>query len=73
MENILWIATGLGVPVLPVHDEIILPVSMKNFGQVLLERAFPLTFKDYGNFGVIKAKWKTLEQGSETISIELSA
>ena len=72
IENTLWIATGLGVAVLPVHDEIILPMSKKCFAQVLLEKAFPLTFGEYGNFGIIKAKWTTLEQGSEAISIELS-
>lgn len=72
IENILWIATGLGVPVLPVHDEIILPESMKSFGQVLLERAFPYTFEEYGNFGTVKTKWTTLELGSESITIDLS-
>ena len=73
IENILWIATVLGVPVLPVHDEIILPQSMKSFAQVLLEKAFPLTFGDSGNFGIIEAKWTTLTNlVGEIIQVKLS-
>ena len=72
IENVLLIANELMVPVLPVHDELILPKSKKVHAQVLLEKAFPFTFGQYGSFGAIKAKWTTLELGSKVISIELS-
>jgi len=68
IENMLWIATGLGVPVLPVHDEIILPQSMNSFAHVLLEKAFPLTFGEYGGFGEIQAKWTCLDHDGKADS-----
>jgi hypothetical protein len=71
METIIRVATEVKIPILPIHDELIIPEHYKTFAEMLLQRAFQATFKDAGNFGVIRAKWSNLEP-EESIEIDLS-
>jgi len=71
METVINVATKAKVPILPIHDEIIIPKQYKTFAEILLQRAFQATFKDAGRFGVINAKWSDIEK-EELIEINLS-
>lgn len=72
IENVLLMSNAIGVPILPVHDELILPYSQKVVAEILIEKGFRATFGEYGRFGVIKAKWSALGQrGPETIELKL--
>lgn len=71
IEKVLLLATEFNIPVLPVHDEIILPISKKEHGLLLLEKAFPFAIGNLANYGHIKVKWQTQEE-SNIIQIPLS-
>jgi len=71
METIINVATNAKVPILPIHDEIIIPRQYKTFAEILLKRAFQATFKDAGKFGVLNAKWSDIKK-DEFIEINLS-
>jgi len=71
MQNIIKVATRAEIPILVIHDEVIVPKQYKTFVEMLLQRAFQTTFKDVGSFGTIKAKWSNL-QTEEEIEIDLS-
>jgi hypothetical protein len=70
IELMMSIATAAEVPVIPVHDEIILPNDAKTFAEVMLERSFRATIKEAGQFGVLAAKWSDLN-GEEEVKINL--
>jgi len=71
MEKVMVLATKFGIPVLPVHDEIILPISKKEHGLLLLEKAFPWALGHLCNYGQIRIKWQTTEESS-TFQIPLA-
>jgi hypothetical protein len=71
METMISVATAAGVPLLPVHDELIIQEKYKTFAEMLLKRAFQETFKEAGQFGLVRAKWTT-PKSEETIQIHLS-
>jgi hypothetical protein len=76
-EIMLWVM-GLGVetgiPVLPVHDEVVFPAFYLEEMQYLMTRAVQTVLKDYGRFGKMLMKQSWLEDGknvSEANSINL--
>ena len=71
MESMIDVATNAGVPILPIHDELIVQEKYKKFAEMLLKRAFQSTFKEAGQFGFISAKWTNMEL-EETIQLKLS-
>jgi len=71
MEAMISVATAAGVPILPVHDELIIQEKFKIFAEILLKRVFQTTLKEAGQFGFISAKWTNLEL-EETIQLNLS-
>jgi hypothetical protein len=71
MQTIIKVAARAEIPILVIHDEVIVPEQYKTFVEMLLHRAFQSTFKEVGSFGIIKAKWSTLDT-EEVIEIDLS-
>jgi len=71
MEAMISVATAAGVPILPVHDELIIQEKYKTFAVMLLKRAFQSTFKKAGSFGQTKAKWVSRDS-QQNIQINLS-
>jgi len=71
METMISVATKAGVPILPVHDELIIQEKYKSFTEMLLMRTFQSTFNEAGQFGIVRAKWTTA--GSEkTVQFNLT-
>jgi len=70
IEIMISAATAHSIPVIPVHDEIILPAEHRRFGEILLERSFRAIFGDAGKYGSLRAKWSMLDQ-EEVVEIPL--
>ena len=51
VTNLIDVSTQVGIPVLPVHDEFVFPMSRLNDIQELLKRVFQITFKELGEIG----------------------
>jgi hypothetical protein len=76
-EIMLWVmrlGVETGIPVLPVHDEVVFPAFYLEEMQYLLTRAVQTVLKDYGRFGSMMLKQTWLESDkkvSEVIEIDL--
>jgi hypothetical protein len=70
MLNVIKIATSMGIPVLPVHDEVVFPENRQADVEGILKEAFKWTFNDAGDFGHLKMKASKLDEVSE-LHIEL--
>ena len=71
MLNVIKIATSAGIPVLPVHDEVVYPEHKTKEVLEILGEAFKWTFNDAGDFGQLKIKKTVQHQKSTTMSVEL--
>jgi len=71
MLNVIKIATSMGVPVLPVHDEVVFPEDKQADVEDILKEAFKWTFNDAGGFGHITVKASRLGKDPETIQLDL--
>jgi len=69
--NVIKIATSAGIPALPVHDEVVFPLSKQQQMQEIISEAFKWTFADAGNFGNIKVKLSMLDAEPTTIQLNL--
>lgn len=69
--NVIKIATSAGMPALPVHDEVVFPLSKQQQMQEIIAEAFKWTFAAAGNFGSIKVKLSTLDAEPTTIQLNL--
>jgi hypothetical protein len=69
--NVIKIATSAGIPALPVHDEVVFPLSKQQQMQEIISEAFKWTFADAGNFGSIKVKLSMLDAEPTTIQLNL--
>ena len=59
----------MGIPVLPVHDEVVFPENKQSDVEGILRETFKWTFNDAGDFGQITMK---LTQSSmEQTSVKL--
>ncbi len=56
METVLKVATGAGVPILVIHDEIIAQKRYRSFIEMMLRRVFQAVLKEKGRFGSIAVK-----------------
>ena len=72
MLNVIKIATSMGIPVLPVHDEVVFPEDRQSDVEGILKEAFKWTFNDAGDFGRLKVKASRLGQESDVIQLDLS-
>lgn len=69
--NVIKIATSARIPALPVHDEVVFPLSKQQQMQEIISEAFKWTFADASNFGSIKVKLSTLDAQPTTIQLNL--
>jgi hypothetical protein len=60
-----------GVPLLPVHDEIVFPSDRANDVEYLLMRSVQTVLKDYGSFGRVLTKQSWLEDGELRSKVRL--
>lgn len=72
MEEAVRRLTEQGIPCLPVHDEVVVPVSKKMLAIEAIKEAFQHRLGDLGASGIIKAKWTTTS-AVERIEINLAA
>ena len=56
MQTVLKVATGVQIPILVIHDEIIIQEKYRSFIDMVLQRAFQATLKEKGCFGSITVK-----------------
>ncbi len=74
MLLVMRLGVETGIPVLPVHDEVVFPACYVEEVEYFLIRAVQTVLKDYGSFGKMLMKQSWLEDGknrSEVRSIEL--
>ena len=71
MLNVIKIATSMGIPVLPVHDEVVFPEDKQADVEDILKEAFKWTFNDAGGFGHITVKASRLGKDPEAIQLDL--
>ena len=70
--NVIKIATSMGIPVLPVHDEVVFPEDKQSDVEGMLKEAFKWTFNNAGDFGHLTLKVSKLGREPEVIQIDLS-
>jgi hypothetical protein len=71
MLNVIKIATSMGIPVLPVHDEVVFPEDRQSDVEGILKEAFKWTFNDAGDFGQLTVKASKLGQEATVINVDL--
>ena len=71
MLNVLKLSNSMGIPALPVHDEVVFPDDKQEAMLEILAEAFKWTFKDAGNFGQLTLRESRLERESATIQLEI--
>jgi hypothetical protein len=64
-------ATNLGIPVLPVHDEVIIPVSAKPTIELTLARSFQHVLKGTGDIRSVRMDWTVKGREKETVVVVL--
>ena len=67
--SVMSAANQEGIPVLPVHDELVFPQNHKYFIYLALMDAFSDVLGGAGQFGILKVKEKWLV--SETVKVEV--
>ena len=65
-------ATDLGIPVLPVHDGVIIPVSDKPTVELMLARSFQYVLKGTGDVRSVRMDWivKGKEKDTKVVVLE---
>jgi len=71
MLNVIKMATSMGIPVLPIHDEVVFPEDRQSDVEGILKEAFKWTFNDAGDFGQLTVKASKLEQEATVINVDL--
>ena len=71
MLNVTKIATSMGIPVLPVHDEVVFPEHKQTDVEGILKEAFKWTFGDAGCFGILTLKKTVLDKEPSLVWIDL--
>lgn len=61
MQTVLKVATGAEIPILVIHDEIIVQEKYRSFIEMVLQRAFQATLKEKGSFGSIGVKCMNMD------------
>lgn len=63
-------ATDLCIQVLPVHDEVIIPVSAKPTVELMLARAFQQALKGTGNIRSVRMDWPAKSVEKEVLMLD---
>jgi hypothetical protein len=71
MLLVLRLGVETGIPVLPVHDEVVFPACYLEEVEHFLTRAVQTVLRDYGKFGLMKLKQSGLESDKK-MSLEKS-
>ena len=71
MLNVVKLSTSIGIPVLPVHDEVVFPEEDESAMLEILKEAFRWTFSESGDFGAIKVKKTSLTAPDHQIILNL--
>jgi len=72
MQTVLKVATGAKVPILVIHDEIIVQEKYQSFIEMALQRTFQAILKDKGSFGSIGVKCMNMNS-EESFVLELAS
>jgi len=72
MQAVLNVATGARVPILVIHDEIIVQEKYQSFIEMALQRTFQAILKDKGSFGSIGVKCMNMNS-EESFVLELAS
>lgn len=71
IQHVVRMATDLGIPVLPVHDEVIIPVSAKPTIKLMLARAFQHVLKGAGDIRSVRMDWSIKGKEKEVVVVVL--
>ena len=72
MLNVMKIANSMGIPVLPLHDEVVFPENEQSDVEDILKEAFKWTFNDAVDFGAIKVNRSDTQLKLTFSSLKLS-
>jgi hypothetical protein len=72
MQTVLKVATGAKVPVLVIHDEVIVQEKYRSFIEMVLQRSFQATLKEKGCFGSIGVKCMNMSS-KESFLLDLAS
>ena len=64
-------ATDLGIPVLPVHDGVIIPVSAKPTVELMLARSLQCVLKGTGDVRSVRMDWSVKGKEKEAVVVVL--
>jgi hypothetical protein len=64
-------ATDLGISVLPVRDEVIIPVSAKRTMELILASAFQHVLKNTGDIRAVRMDWTVKGEEKEALVVVL--
>ena len=71
IQHVLRIATELKIPVLPVHDEVVIPQSAKPTIELMMARAFQSVLRGRADTGSVRMDWTTPEIAKEPLAVAL--
>lgn len=71
MLLVMRLGVETGIPVLPIHDEVVFPACYVEEVEYFLTRAVQTVLRDYGKFGLMKLKQSWLES-DKTVSEDKS-
>ena len=71
IQHVVRMATDLGIPVLPVHDEVIIPVSAKPTIELMLARSFQHVLKGTGDIRSVRMDWSVKGREKEAVVVVL--
>ena len=71
IQHVLRMATKLNIPVLPVHDEVVIPQSAKPTIELMMARAFQSVLRGRADTGSVRMDWTTPEIAKEPVVVAL--
>ena len=71
IQHVVRVATDLGIPVLPVHDEVIIPVSAKPTIELMLARSFQHVLEGTGDIKSVRMDWSVKGREKEAVVVVL--
>lgn len=71
-HQLLKFADLIDLPVIPIHEEYLVPADKKEVIEEALKLSMQVTLLEAGRFGSIKAKWTDANQNKEEVVIDLS-
>jgi hypothetical protein len=71
IQHVLRMATELNIPVLHVHDEVVIPQSAKPTIELMMARAFQSVLRGRADTGSVRMDWTTPEIAKEPVVVAL--